>query len=808
MMRSMYSAVSGLKTHQTKMDVIGNNIANVNTVAFKSSSVTFQDILYQTTTGASGANVATGVGGVNAKQIGLGVSMASTSVSIETAGASETTGNPFDIKLTDKNTTNFFVVNDGSQNLFTRAGSFYVDGVGNLCMTSTGYMVMGWQVDETTQEIHKDTVSALRIMQEKNLTSAPEATTKAVMGGVLDENDADVQSDNGKVMNLNFYDSLGYQYTARFAVKATGEDGKYKVSLTSILNDDNENIIEKYTAEERAKLFGDYEEVESVHAVLSPAEGEFTIDPATGTVSDGVNTYALNATGDAFEYSDGTTTKSYSVGDIFGADAAAKMAEGYKLSFDSANGVYKLEKDIVTAITPADVAKHVVNADGTITTSGATYTYNATSGVFEDGNGATLSIEDVFGAEVADKLADVNYSIAYDAVEATYTLVQKDSAEVTPGEPKFKVNTDGTITDGVNTYTLNEAGDAFEYTDGETVTSYSLADVFGAENVEVLTKDPTSYILDFSDGQYSIIKKTVVVEEEVDTVYSEASLNEGFKFQEDGTIINEKTNIVYEYVSGTEFKISGTEDVVTADVIFNMTENMQQNLGIGISEGMEANSDYEFKLGDDGQFVVTRKNPNYVLEFNTATGVFDSINGDPKSVSLKLGDAIGENNFNKNGNFENISIDFTQCLNYNNGGKSTIGMDAGDTDGTTGKGRKLGNMIGVSIDTNGKIYGSYDNGNTKLLGQIAVAQFSNASGLAKVGESCYQTTLNSGDFDGIGVEVSADGSSMTTGELEMSNVDLSTEFTQMITTQRGFQANSRVITTSDTLLEELVNLKR
>ena len=812
MMRSMYSAVSGLKTHQTKMDVIGNNIANVNTVAFKSSSVTFQDILYQTTSGASGANVATGVGGVNAKQIGLGVSMATTTVSIETAGASETTGNPFDIKLTDKNTTNFFVVNDGSQNLFTRAGSFYVDGVGNLCMTSTGYMVMGWQVDETTNDIRKDTVSALRIMQEKNLTSAPEATTKAVMGGVLDENDADVQSDNGKVMNLNFYDSLGYQYTARFSVKATGEDGKYKVSLTSILNDENEDMIGKYTAEERAKLFGDYEEVESVHAVLSPVEGEFTIDPATGTVSDGVNTYALNATGDAFEYSDGTTTKSYSVGDIFGADAASKMADGYTFSFDSANGVYKLEKaEVVTPISVVDPATRVLDpATGNITVGSETYKLNATGTAFEavSGSGATLSLTDIFNAEDIQAYYS-GATIAFDATAGTYTITEPSATEeLTPGEPKFKVNTDGTITDGVNTYTLNATGDAFEYTDGETVTSYSLADVFGAENVEVLTTDPTSYVLEFDNGEYSIIKKTVVVEEEVDTVYSDASLNEGFKFQEDGTIINEKTNVVYEYVSGTEFKAS-TGDTVTADVIFNMTENMQQNLGIGIGkDGLNTNSDYEFKLDDEGQFVVTRKNPNYILAFNTATGVFDSINGDPKSVSLKLGDALGENNFNKNGNFENISIDFTQCLNYNNGGKSTIGMDAGDTDGTTGKGRKLGNMIGVSIDTNGKIYGSYDNGNTKLLGQIAVAQFSNASGLAKVGESCYQTTLNSGDFDGIGVEVSADGSSMTTGELEMSNVDLSTEFTQMITTQRGFQANSRVITTSDTLLEELVNLKR
>ena len=117
-------------------------------------------------------------------------------------------------------------------------------------------------------------------------------------------------------------------------------------------------------------------------------------------------------------------------------------------------------------------------------------------------------------------------------------------------------------------------------------------------------------------------------------------------------------------------------------------------------------------------------------------------------------------------------------------------------------------MIGLSVNTSGEIYGTYDNGNRTLLGQIAVAQFANASGLEKVGENCYDTTLNSGEFDGIGVEITADGSKMTSGELEMSNVDLSTEFTQMITTQRGFQANSRVITTSDTLLEELVNLKR
>lgn len=555
MLRSMYSAVSGLKTHQTRMDVIGNNIANVNTVAFKSSSVTFSDILYQTTSNASGANATTGTGGVNAKQIGLGTTAAATKVSITSAGASETTGNPFDIRLTDKNSTNFFIVNNGSENVFTRSGSFYVDGSGNLCMSSTGYTVMGWQVDETTGEIRKDTVSALRIMQEKNLTSAPEATTQATIAGVLDENDADVKSDAGKVMNLNFYDNLGYQYTAKFAIKATGTDGKYTVELTSILDSNNKNIIDGWSQDEISSLFG-------------------TVD--------------TKAVVGKYKFADGFKTK------------------GGKIYADTKDGEVELTD----------------KGDGTFT-----------------GNGAT-------GTPYPYKLSDI-----YDGLSATIQ---------------------GYIANGKK----DEKGNPYNYS--------------------------------------------------IDTT--------------------------------------------------------------------------------TGEVTVTTTKASHELEFDTATGKFKSIGKEPKSVTLNLNTLT--KGFNTNGNFSNINVDFTQCLNYNNSGKSTIGADAGAVDGTTGKGRKLGAMTGISIDTSGRIYGTYDNGNTELLGQIAVAQFSNASGLEKVGESCYRTTLNSGEFDGIGVEISADGSSMTTGELEMSNVDLSSEFTSMITTQRGFQANSRVITTSDTLLEELVNLKR
>ena len=143
MMRALYSGVAGLKVHQTKMDVIGNNISNVNTVGFKSSNVTFADVLYQTSSNATGPNAESGRAGQNAMQIGLGAGVSSIMTTIETVGGSQRTDNPFDLMIEGDG---FFVVNNGSGNYFTRAGSFTVDANGTLCNAS-GYEVMGWQVD-------------------------------------------------------------------------------------------------------------------------------------------------------------------------------------------------------------------------------------------------------------------------------------------------------------------------------------------------------------------------------------------------------------------------------------------------------------------------------------------------------------------------------------------------------------------------------------------------------------------------------------------------------------------------------------
>lgn len=568
MMRSLYSGVAGLKTHQTRMDVIGNNIANVNTTAYKSSSMTFSELMSQTTQKASGANATTGVGGTNAKQIGLGVKAGAINTAITTQGSTQSTGNPFDIMITGDN---FFVVSNGSENFFTRDGSFYVDGAGNLAMTSTGYNVMGWGVDETTGNIKQDTVTALRIMSAANMTYPPEATTKANISGILDENDKDVTSANGKTVNLNFFDARGYSYTAKFTFKQSGGDktNEYSMELNKILDSTGKEI--------------DISKLKFGNRSQQKMETKVTL-----------NTDAYKWDGKVLKTKDGTTEVA-NLADIFNQDGSL--------------------------ITPQDDA----------------------------------------AAQKQQK--------ALDAIAKAYGY-------------------EGSTDEFLNLYITSTANK-----DKQLTIQDLLGNMMAGKTTDVLPADGSAITM---EGRYF-----------------------------------EGTTVV----------------------------------------------------------------------FNKDTGKLESVGGSTTNLNVNAAfSALG-------GNFSDVTIDLSECTNYDNKGTSTIGATSGDLDGL-GTGRRLGDMIGVSIQKDGMIYASYDNGMTKLLGQIATAAFANASGLEKEGDNLYSATLNSGEFDGIGVDITAGGGYMSTGQLEMSNVDLSSEFTEMITTQRGFQANSRIITVSDTLLEELTNLKR
>src|SRR5260370_4423072 len=144
MMRSMSAGLSGLKNHQTLMDVGGNNIASVNTAGFKQSRVTFQDILRQTLRGASGPQG--GRGGVNAEQIGLGV-LVSGIDTIQSQGTLQSTGKSTDMAIQGDG---YFVMSDGKQNMFTRDGAFDLALDGTLASASSGLHVLGWQANPLT----------------------------------------------------------------------------------------------------------------------------------------------------------------------------------------------------------------------------------------------------------------------------------------------------------------------------------------------------------------------------------------------------------------------------------------------------------------------------------------------------------------------------------------------------------------------------------------------------------------------------------------------------------------------------------
>jgi flagellar hook protein FlgE len=143
MLRSLYSGVAGLKNHQVRMDVIGNNIANVNTIGFKASRVVFQDIYSQTIKPAAAPNAT--MGGSNPQQIGLGVTIAAIDV-LHTRTGAQYTGNALDLSIEGDG---FFVVSDGTSNYFTRAGNFYTDSNNNL-VNATGLKVQKMVVNPTT----------------------------------------------------------------------------------------------------------------------------------------------------------------------------------------------------------------------------------------------------------------------------------------------------------------------------------------------------------------------------------------------------------------------------------------------------------------------------------------------------------------------------------------------------------------------------------------------------------------------------------------------------------------------------------
>jgi len=231
MMRSLFAAVSGLKTHQQRMDVIGNNIANVNTVGFKRSRVNFQDLLNQTIRGAS-RPVAGGRGGTNPMQVGLGVSLGSIDLIMDGSSLQDT-GKATDLGIEGDG---FFILSDGGRTYYTRVGTFDFGEDGSLVSLLNGMRVQGWMPD------NPDTLTDIRI--NINESESAKATTKMVIGGNLDS-------------RVPIYDDTNPDQTpkSRVLLRHTVYDSKgqeYIVTIELTKNDENQWTWELVTVEDSA----------------------------------------------------------------------------------------------------------------------------------------------------------------------------------------------------------------------------------------------------------------------------------------------------------------------------------------------------------------------------------------------------------------------------------------------------------------------------------------------------------------------------------------------------------------------------
>ena len=978
MMRSLYSGVAGLRTHQTKMDVLGNNIANVNTTSFKSQSITFSDLMYQTTQTASGATETKG--GVNARQIGLGAKSGAIATAIESQGATQTTNNPFDIMITGKS---FFVVNNGKENLYTRDGSFYVDGAGNLAMQSNGYLVQGWVAKENkeTGEITVDRnggLNPLQIMNADNSTYSPASTTAGLYSGNIDDFDTNVTSDDGKTVTLELYDNKGYLYTAKFRLKDTSTDHLFSLELTDIIDssgntigsdllkgvtfgttDSKDQNVETKTASDggnKYKVITDSTN-NTAEIYLQPGAVEYSKVSLTGTLADLMTTSTttgknvlLNVYGKKDSDITGSSTKydkdsTYTIDKDTGAievqytvtdDSKTKSStflysssvssdyyydentgKGYKVPEEFTNlkstalspyqtetlkKVYGVTPDtthtysfdgskvteknitslgvqtVATKISYASITSH--DSDFTASTgynsittdlqytdpvTGTTTNYDPVYYTFDGDN---LKIYNADYSDIYQKNGQKTVAAGASGAVNTYTAISSMPAalqtalsgydysaydyyrvEVSSGTPTvlfYNYNASGSVKAGTSvlydgsvkttshdmtgTYTLLDSSKincAFTYasagydyivpSDDKVVSDYPtelLKTVFGVTDATI-SAYPSSNVSFNSAGALTISHDdTASIEIPTTTGY-------GAKYDSDTKTMSYVTTVAKKVDKWTlsSKQMSGNISDLREAAEGDLAGLLKGVYGVD-DEGADA-------FGSDGTYTIDANTGSILLKTGEKTVqlAFDAANGsivsanhntDTKTVSLifdqnvKGLEAFGFQVKNENDDDEvakkgTLEIDFSTVTNYNTSGSSTIKAVKGDKK-SLNTGRAVGEMNGVTVSTDGQIYATYSNGQTKLLGQIASAEFANASGLSKEGDNLYASTLNSGDPTI--QDITTDGGYMNTGVLEMSNVDLSKEFTEMITTQRGFQANSRIITVSDTLLEELTNLKR
>ncbi|HLK59815.1 MAG TPA: flagellar hook-basal body complex protein [Chthonomonadaceae bacterium] len=723
MFQAMFSGVSGLQAHQTALDVIGNNIANVDTIGFKAGRVTFQDQLSQTLRASSAPTA--DAGGQNPSQVGLGVALGAVDT-LQTQGNLQTTGKSTDMAIQGNG---FFIVSEGSSVVYTRDGSFDLDSDGVLVNPSNGLKLLGYVADSngnidlsqqiTNSSVLKVPVGSLQSVKQTSMSafqgnldaSSGLQTTVMALTGELDTSVAP------PAMNTTIYDPNGNAHTLQIVlanpVHAPAPGASVPVGATQ-------------RWDVQMTLDGVVQPTQKLYGVPNGAGGNnfYFATPAGGN----------NGSALLLNVPKSSTTPNFA----------------FKVDFSGLQAKSNITSTADGQSTPVPTQSSLVTLNGNLNLDGAAPVSN--QALVYDAAGNPFSVTTTFSAPTtpvagpnvptgATQQWDVK--VVIDTVPPTGPHTVYDSSVPANNESNayFVPGTGFVLADGGTPG--NPLGSIIQLSGGALPAgnfNQGLDTATGFPFSIDLSKLTTTNVASNGDGQGG----SPAVWNTSLAVFDSLGVKHALNFQFSRSLVG-----------------PGAPNGAISQWNWSATEN-----GNPVADSTTAGNSPLF-FDSSGKLLDTQKQ-KFVLQ-------------------PKVGAAAVP-----------VTVDFS-ALEQLSGASSVVA--------TTQDGFPVGTLQDFTISPGGPITGTFSNGQTRTLGQVATASFSNPSGLEKQGDNVYSESANSGLAE-IGLPNLSGRGKISTGFVEMSNVDLSTEFTNLITTQRGFQANTKIISTVDQLLQDIINLKQ
>lgn len=725
MLRSLESAVSGLQNHQVRMDLIGNNLANSNTIGYKSQRLTFKESFSQMLEGST--KPPGGNGGKNPIQVGLGTAIGSIDT-ILNQGNIQATGIMTDLAIEGKS---YFAVSNGAGGYnYTRNGAFQMDSQGHMVMSSNGMVLQG-RIADSNGDFSTNKIGDLRIPFDEQ--SPAKATTNVSFSRNLN---ADSMAKGTITQTQAYYQKASLNNTALGSFDST--------SLLALKNSKGESLNLK--SGDKIKITDPVGNERIFTITADSTSPDLTaIAPATDPkevygLADIVNLIpgasTLDAGGNPADFI--TIPAGYTV-TTDAPLAMSKVSAAFGGSLNAAGTAFSTDSFRAPAV-KSNLLSEVYDSSGKPLYDPSANTATSPNGASGLQDGDVITVKANVGGSPVGGEGSLTFDHTSTKLEDLIDLIRQ--------EIKLPMK-DGTPQDNLSVE-MNGANTDDNLTDGSIIIRGQPGEDFAISNMTIraTNNNPAT---------------------SSPTIFNTNNSTTDFQSARDAGIVD-TSMAVYD-------RNGETHNMTMTFVPTNNLGEWEWSIKFPGQEKIEQGGKGKVNFGPDGSV------SSFTMDDNSPRLIVDPGNG-AETIEIDL-------NMGGPGNFQGLTqfkADSTA---------SAVGQDGYGT----------GKLSNVSIDTMGYVKGVFTNGVTKDLAQIMVVDFVNPGGLQRVSDSVYTTSANSGEAV-FGRPGTQSASKLRPGALEASNVDISHEFTDMITTQRGFQANSRVITVSDQMLEELLSLKR